>query len=147
MITTGEIKSVAGTPFDFRKPTPIGAHIDDIPGNPGGYDHNMVVNRRGSKRTLVKFATILEKSVSGRLMEVSTTQPGVQFYTGNFLDGTLTGKNGVVYNKQFGFCLEAQDFPDAINHSNFPSCVLRPGQTYKQPRFISSQRGNECVTR
>lgn len=131
MIPTGEIKSVAGTPFDFRKPTAIGAHIDEIPGNPGGYDHNMVVNRKGTGRTLVKFATIFDPA-TGRVMEMQTTQPGVQFYTGNFLDGSLTGKGGVVYNKNFGFCLEAQDFPDAINHANFPSSVLRPGETYKQ---------------
>jgi aldose 1-epimerase len=131
MIPTGEVKSVAGTPFDFRKPTPIGQRIDDVGGNPGGYDHNIVVRRRSPNRTLVKFATVFDP-VSGRLMEVSTTQPGVQFYTGNFLDGSLTGKRGVVYNKRFGFCLEAQDFPNAVNEPKFPSSVLRPGETYRQ---------------
>jgi aldose 1-epimerase len=131
MIPTGEIKAVAGTPFDFRKPTAIGARIDDIPGNPGGYDHNMVVNRKNGGRALTHFATIYEPT-TGRVMDVSTTEPGVQFYTGNFLDGSLTGKNGVVYNKNTGFCLEAQDYPDAINHPNFPSPILRPGQTYTQ---------------
>lgn len=131
LIPTGEIKSVAGTPFDFRKPTAIGTHIDDTTGNPHGYDHNMVVKRSGKAKTLVKFATIYEPA-TGRVLEMSTTEPGVQFYTGNFLDGSLTGKRGVVYNRHFAFCLEAQDFPDAINHPNFPSPVLRPGQTYHQ---------------
>jgi aldose 1-epimerase len=131
MIPTGEIKSVAGTPFDFRKPTAIGARIDDIPGNPGGYDHNMVVNHKNGAHSLAHFATVYEPT-TGRVMDMWTTEPGVQFYTGNFLDGSLTGKNGVVYNKNFAFCLEAQDFPDAINHPNFPSPILRPGQTYSQ---------------
>lgn len=131
MIPTGEIKSVAGTPFDFRKPTAIGARIDDISGNPGGYDHNMVVNHKNGAHSLAHFATVYEPT-TGRVMDMWTTEPGVQFYTGNFLDGSLTGKNGVVYNKNFAFCLEAQDFPDAINHPNFPSPILRPGQTYSQ---------------
>jgi aldose 1-epimerase len=131
MIPTGEIKSVTGTPFDFHKPTTIGARIDDIPGNPGGYDHNYIVNRKPAGKSLAHFATIYEPT-TGRVMDVSTTEPGVQFYTGNFLDGTLTGKHGVVYNKNFGFCMEAQDYPDAINHPNFPSPILRPGQTYTQ---------------
>jgi aldose 1-epimerase len=130
-IPTGEIRSVAGTPFDFRKPTAIGARIDDIPGNPGGYDHNMVVNRKGGGHSLVHFATVYDPA-TGRVMDMSTTEPGVQFYTANFLDGSLTGKHGVVYNKNFALCLEAQDYPDAINHPNFPSPILRPGQTYTQ---------------
>lgn len=131
MIPNGEIKTVTGTPFDFHGSAAIGARIDDIPGNPGGYDHNMIVNRKSAGKSLTHFATIYEP-VTGRVMDVSTTEPGVQFYTGNFLDGSLTGKNGVVYNKNFAFCLEAQDFPDAINHPNFPSPILRPGQTYTQ---------------
>jgi len=129
VIPTGEIKSVAGTPFDFRKPTAIGAHIDDVPGTPGGYDHNLVVRRTSKSPAMVKFATVYEPS-TGRVLEASTTFPGFQFYTANFLDGSLTGKGGVVYNKQYGFCLEAGGFPDAPNHPNFPSVILHPGEKY-----------------
>ncbi len=130
VIPTGEIKSVAGTPFDFHKPTRIGAHIDDISGTPGGYDHNLVIRRSGKTTGPAKFASIYEPA-TGRVLEAFTTYPGFQFYTANFLDGSLTGKRGLVYNKQMGFCLEAGGFPDAINHPNFPSTVLRPGQTYR----------------
>jgi aldose 1-epimerase len=131
LIPTGEIASVDGTPFDFREPTAIGARLKEVGGNPVGYDHNIVVRRPDATRTLVEFATILEPT-TGRVMEVSTTQPGVQFYTGNFLDGSLTGKGGEAYEMHAGFCLEAQDFPNAINEPSFPSCVLRPGESYRQ---------------
>jgi aldose 1-epimerase len=130
LIPTGEIRSVAGTPFDFRKLTPIGARIDaddeQIKYGPG-YDHNFVLNRKGEGLSLA--ARVVEPT-TGRVMEVSTTEPGVQFYTGNFLDGTLAGKGGHVYKRRFGFCLETQHFPDSPNKPSFPSTILRPGKTY-----------------
>jgi aldose 1-epimerase len=130
LIPTGEIKSVAGTPFDFRKPTPIGARIDaedeQIKYGPG-YDHNFALNRKGDGLSLA--ARVVEPT-TGRVMEVHTTEPGVQFYTGNFLDGTLAGKGGHVYKWRFGFCLETQHFPDSPNKPSFPSTILRPGKTY-----------------
>jgi aldose 1-epimerase len=129
LIPTGEIKPVKGTPLDFTTPTPIGARIAQMKGNPGGYDHNFVL--RGAGKSLALAARVYEPK-TGRVMEMYTTEPGVQFYTGNFLDGTLKGKGGVVYQKHHGFCLEAQHFPDAVNHANFPSIILRPGQTYTQ---------------
>ena len=127
MIPTGEIRSVKGTPLDFTQPVAIGAHIAEIPGNPGGYDHNFVVSPEPGRLKLA--ASVFDPS-SGRQMEVWTTEPGVQFYTGNFLDGTNTGKRGVVYTKHFGFCLETQHFPDSVNHPAFPSTILRPGSVY-----------------
>jgi aldose 1-epimerase len=128
LIPTGELKHVDGTPLDFRAPHRIGARIAQIPGEPGGYDHNYVINRKG--RGLTRTAQVYEPK-TGRVMEVYTTEPGVQLYTGNFLDGSLTGKGGVVYHKQTGFCLETQHFPDSINQPKFPSIVLRPGQTFR----------------
>ncbi|HEX2973314.1 MAG TPA: aldose epimerase family protein [Tepidisphaeraceae bacterium] len=125
LIPTGQIAPVKGTPMDFTTPTPIGQRIAQVP---GGYDHNYCL--RGPAGTLALAARVLEKT-TGRVMEVSTTHPGVQFYTGNFLDGTLKG-NGGVYRKHFGFCLETQHYPDAVHHPNFPSILLRPGQTYTQ---------------
>jgi len=135
MIPTGEIAPVAGTPMDFTQPTAIGARINMLPGNPanndpGGYDHNYVL-RVGVGASLRLIARAYSPQ-SGRVMEIETTEPGVQFYTGNFLDGTLTGKNGAIYEQRNAFCLEAQHFPDSINQPNFPDTVLRPGQTYRQ---------------
>jgi aldose 1-epimerase len=127
LIPTGEIRPVKGTPLDFTQPVAIGAHIAEIPGTPGGYDHNFVVNGEAGKRRLA--ARVYDPS-SGRQMEVLTTEPAVQFYTGNFLDGTNTGKHGVVYEKHSGFCLETQHFPDSVNHPAFPSTILRPGSVY-----------------
>ncbi|HKH20801.1 MAG TPA: aldose epimerase family protein, partial [Gammaproteobacteria bacterium] len=132
LIPTGELSSVEGTPMDFTKPTAIGARINQndeqlIYGL--GYDHNWVLNNSGGKLALA--AKIFEP-ISGRVMKVYTTQPGIQFYSGNFLDGSITGKNGEIYYKHFGFCLETQHFPDSPNHSNFPSTSLNPGQRYKQ---------------
>jgi aldose 1-epimerase len=130
LIPTGELAPVEGTPFDFRKPTAIGARIDaDHPQikHGGGYDHNFVLNRSGSGLALA--ARVIEPS-TGRVMEVLTTEPGVQFYTGNFLDGTITGKRGRVYKKRYGFCLETQHYPDSPNKPDFPSTVLRPGAEY-----------------
>jgi aldose 1-epimerase len=129
LIPTGELKSVLNTPFDFRKPTAIGARIDDVPGSAGGYDHNLVVHKGAGG--VNRFARVVEPS-AGRVMEASTTEPGFQFYTGNFLDGSLTGKRGVIYHKHAGFCLEAQHFPDSVNHPSFPSVILQPGQVYRQ---------------
>jgi aldose 1-epimerase len=128
LIPTGELKAVEGTPMDFRKWTAIGAHIKEVGGNPVGYDHNFVVNGGGGKLALV--ASVYDPK-SGRAMEVSSTEPGVQFYSGNFLDGTLTGKKGVAYKQYWGLALETQHFPDSVNHANFPSYVLKAGDTYK----------------
>jgi aldose 1-epimerase len=130
-IPTGAITPVAGTPFDFRKPTPIGSRIDaaDDQLKIGlGYDHNFVLNRKGAG--LFVAATLFDPK-SGRTLEVSTTEPGIQFYSGNKLDGTITGKGGAVYSKRSGLCLETQHFPDSPNHANFPSTILRPGQKYE----------------
>ena len=130
LIPTGELAPVAGTPFDFRKPTAIGARINASHpqiNNGQGYDHNWVLNRHG--RTLQLAARVTEPS-SGRTMEVATTEPGMQFYAGNFLDGTLTGKGGSKYGRRSGFCLETQHYPDTPNQPDFPSTLLRPGSTY-----------------
>jgi aldose 1-epimerase len=130
LIPTGVIASVAGTPFDFRSATAIGARIDAQDHqikNGGGYDHNFVLNR--AEQQLKHFAHVVEPT-TGRTLDVSTTEPGVQFYTGNFLDGSNVGKGGIPYKKRFGFCLETQHFPDSPNHPNFPSTILRPGATY-----------------
>ena len=128
LIPTGEIRPVKGTPLDFTKPKPIGAHFDQLAGDPRGYDHNFVLGNSGGKPRLA--ARVCEPK-TGRVMEVHTNEPGVQFYTANFLDGTLTGKNGVVYRRHSGFCLETQHFPDAVNQPAFPSIIVRPGQTFR----------------
>lgn len=132
LIPTGELASVQGTPFDFRKPTAIGARIDQ-PSEQikfgRGYDHNWVLNRQPGD-TLQRAARVIEPR-SGRTLDVSTTEPGVQFYTGNFLDGTVTGKGGAIYRHRGGFCLETQHFPDSPNKPQFPSTILEPGGTYR----------------
>lgn len=131
LIPTGKLLDVKGTPFDFTKPTAIGARIDDAKDQQlaygGGYDHNHVLD--GDFGTLRPVAQITEPK-SKRIMIVRTTEPGVQFYTGNFLDGTLTGKGGKVYPKRGAFCMETQHFPDSPNHANFPSVVIKKGDTY-----------------
>jgi aldose 1-epimerase len=129
LIPTGEIKPVKGTSLDFTRPTPIGKRIDQLKMEPKGYDHNFVLRGGGNK--LARAARVREPH-TGRVMEMYTTEPGVQFYTGNFLDGSLKGKGGVVYKKHQGFCLEAQHFPDSVHHSHFPSVILEPGKTYRQ---------------
>lgn len=132
LIPTGELAPVEGTPFDFRKPTPIGERADaDHPQikHGGGYDHNFVLNG-GQTATPRRIATV-ESPQTGIVMDVSTTEPGVQFYGGNFLDGSQKGKSGNAYEKRSAFCLETQHFPDSPNQPGFPSTVLRPGQTYK----------------
>jgi aldose 1-epimerase len=129
LIPTGKLMPVKGTAFDLRKPTVVAKGIDSdheqmVFG--GGYDHNWVLRGRG----LRKVAAVHEPK-TGRYMEVMTTEPGIQFYSGNFLDGTLTGHGGATYVKRFGFCLETQHYPDSPNHANFPSTLLRPGKTYR----------------
>jgi len=131
LIPTGELRPVEGTPFDFRRPTPIGARIqqdDEQLKFGGGYDHNWVVN--GPLGTLRPAAEVYEPG-TGRVMEVLTTEPGIQFYCGNFLDGSNIGKGGKPYAHRTGFCLETQHFPDSPNKPQFPSTILRPGQTYR----------------
>ena len=131
LIPTGELKPVAGTPFDFTKPTAIGGRIDqnDEQLKLGhGYDHNFVIDRTGSGMTL---CARVEESTTGRVMEVETTEPAVQFYTGNFLDGTLKAKGGHVYPFRAALCLETQHYPESPNHPSFPTTELKPGQTYK----------------
>ena len=128
LIPTGEIKSVRGTPLDFTKPMSVGARFDQTGLKPGGYDHNFVLNSGG--KGLALAARVYEPK-SGREMEVLTTEPGVQLYTANHLDGSIIGVGGAVYPRHGGFCLETQHFPDSINKPNFPSVVLRPGETFK----------------
>jgi aldose 1-epimerase len=132
LIPTGKLASVQGTPFDFRKPTAIGARINDNDEQlkfGKGYDHNFVLNHHGNGLMLAARVTEPE---SGRVLEVLTTQPGIQFYTGNFLDGSIHGKGGKVYGYRTALCLETQHFPDSPNHPEFPSTELKPGQTYHQ---------------
>ena len=131
LIPNGELRPVEGTPFDFRTPTAVGARInaDDEQikfGN--GYDHNWVVNKPLGKPGLLARVT---EPTTGRVMEVLSTEPGVQFYTGNFLDGSITGKGGWVYQRRSGLCFEPQHYPDSPNHPQFPSAELKPGQTYQ----------------
>lgn len=131
LIPTGKLVNVAGTPMDFRRPTRIGARIgavDDQLALGRGYDHNWVLNHPGKLRQ----AAELFDGRSGIVMHVLTDQPGLQFYSGNFLDGSIHGKHGVAYQQRSALCLEAQLFPDAPHHPHFPSATLRPGQTYRQ---------------
>jgi aldose 1-epimerase len=130
LIPTGVLAPVEGTPFDFRKAAPIGARIDrDHPQLKAGkgYDHNWVLNGTGATPRL---AARLTDPVSGRTMEITTTEPGIQFYAGNFLDGTIKGKGGHVYGHRSGLCLETQHFPDSPNKKNFPSSIVQPGKPY-----------------
>lgn len=124
LIPTGELKAVKGTAFDFTTPHRIGERIDSVP---GGYDHNFVLNRKGD--ALAKVAT-LSDTVSGRKLEVFTTEPGIQFYSGNFLDGSIKDSNGKPFNKHTGMCLETQHFPNSPNEPKFPSTILKPGEKY-----------------
>jgi aldose 1-epimerase len=131
LIPTGELRPVKGTPLDFTNSTKIGARIDDdyeqlVLGH--GYDHNFVIDRKADGMAL---AARVYEPTGGRVLEVSTNQPGVQFYTGNFLDGTVTGKQGHVYKRRYAFCLETQHFPDSPNHPEFPSTILKPGETFQ----------------
>jgi aldose 1-epimerase len=128
LITTGKIEPVAGTPFDFRAFKPISKDIAKAGGDPNGYDLNYVLSRK--TKDLSSAAWVREPK-SGRTLEVYTTEPGIQFYSGNFLDGTNIGKGDVTYKKHFGFCLETQHYPDSPNKSDWPTTILRPGQQYK----------------
>jgi aldose 1-epimerase len=130
LIPTGTLQDVGGTPMDFRSPTPIGKRIslvDEQLKRGGGYDHNWALHRTGGG---LERAAEARDPESGRTLEILTTEPGLQFYSGNFLDGTLTGKGNHVYGHRFGFCLETQHFPDSPHHPGFPSTVLRPGEEY-----------------
>jgi aldose 1-epimerase len=142
LIPTGTVETVVGTPFDFLEPTPIGARIDSAHpqiaiGN--GYDHNFVLERPDSGSSIsddgeladLSFAARVTEPGSGRVLEVATTEPGLQFYSGNFLDGKTLGKDGVAYGQRSGFCLESQHYPDSPNQPGFPSVILRPDQQYR----------------
>ena len=131
LIPTGELAPVKGTPFDFNKATPIGARISEINEQikfGGGYDHNWVIKDQPGK---LEVQAEVYEPMTGRVLEVISTEPGLQFYSGNFLDGTITGKGGQVYKFRNGFCMEPQHFPDSPNKAAFPSTILQPGQTYK----------------
>ena len=129
LIPTGKLQAVAGTPMDFRQPHAIGERIRQVPGAaPGGYDHNWVLADK--PRAAPELAATVYEPTTGRTMQVYTDQPGVQFYSGNFLKGNLKGKDGVAYPQHYGFCLETQHFPDSPNEPQFPSTVLRPGETF-----------------
>jgi aldose 1-epimerase len=131
LIPTGELRAVKGTPLDFSTPTRVGARIDENYDQltlAGGYDHNFIINHK-NQGDLTPAARVSEPT-TGRILEVSTTEPAVHFYAGNFLDGAVTGKHGHVYQRRSGFCLETQHYPDSPNHSDFPSIILRPGETY-----------------
>jgi len=146
LIPTGELAPVAGTPFDFRTSTAIGARIaqhDVQLQNGKGYDHNWVLNRAGAAEGALVLAARVTEPTTGRTLDVFTTEPGIQFYSGNFLDGTIMGKDGRVYQHRYGFCLETQHYPDSPNHPNFPSTILRPGREYRSTtvfRFGVSER-------
>jgi aldose 1-epimerase len=129
LIPTGEIAPVKGTAIDFTSPKPIGQDIKAMGGDPVGYDHNLVL--RSQDGSFAKAAEVFEPE-SGRRLEVWTTEPGVQFYSGNFLDGSIKGKNGAVYQEHNAFCLETQHYPDSINHPKFPSSLLQPHDVYRQ---------------
>jgi len=145
LIPTGEMASVKGTPMDFTQPVAIGKRINDDFKQlryGRGYDHNWVLNKQGKELSL---AAEVYEPATGRIMQVFTTEPGLQFYSGNFLDGSDTGKNGVVYHYRSAFCLEAQHFPDSPNHPGFPSTVLKPGEEYRQTTIyrFSSDNGKD----
>jgi aldose 1-epimerase len=137
LIPTGKLKSVSETPFDFKTPTAIGSRIDKKDQQlrfGGGYDHCWVLNTKGD---ISKVAATVHDPSTGRVMSVYTTEPGLQFYSGNFLDGSITGKYNVVYKHRYGFCLETEHFPDSPNQKDFPSVVLNPGQEYRTQTVYS----------
>jgi aldose 1-epimerase len=145
LIPTGEIRAVEGTPFDFTEATPIGERIEQDNEQlavGGGYDHNFVLDRDNAASDELVLAAKVWEPQSGRLVEVSTTEPGIQFYSGNFLDGSLTGKQGQAYEQRSGFALETQHYPDSPNQEAFPSTILAPGETYRSRtvyRFATQQ--------
>lgn len=127
-IPTGEVRAVDGTPFDLRRPVLLGPQLKKVPGP--GFDHNFCLSSGGALWAERHAARVCH-AASGRVLEVSTSQPGVQFYTANFLDGSITGKDGTRYGKHSSFCLETQNWPDAVNQASFPDCLLRPGEQYR----------------
>jgi aldose 1-epimerase len=132
LIPTGELRSVDASPFDFRTPTAVSERIDEAHEQlqlAGGYDHNWVLNGYRPGENALHLAAKVFDPASGRTLTVTTTEPGVQFYSGNFLAGKFTGKSGAAYGKHFGFCLETQHFPDSPNHAEFPTTLLKPGET------------------
>lgn len=131
-IPTGEIRPVKGTPFDFTKPTTVGARFAKLGGKPQGYDHNYVLRGDATNSGAPAFAARLTEPKSGRVLELFTTTPGVQLYTGNWLNDSLIGKRGAVLAQHTGLCLETQHFPNAVNIPHFPNTILRPGETYRQ---------------
>lgn len=138
LIPTGELKSVRGTPMDFTRPEKIGARIDEVPGEPKGYDHCFVLNQKSPGE--LTMAARVEDPASGRVMEIYTTEPAIQLYTGNFLDGSLKSR-GADYKQHHAFCLETEHYPDSINQPKFPSTLLKPGETYRQTtvhKFLTS---------
>jgi aldose 1-epimerase len=140
LIPTGELRKVQGTPMDFREPYEIGARIAQVT---GGYDHNYVLVKNVGELTL---AATLSDPLSGREVSIQTTQPGVQFYSGNFLDGSITGKGGIVYKQHYGMCLETQHFPDSPNQASFPNTILQPGDRFKEVtvyKFGVTNKGKE----
>ena len=128
LIPTGKIEPVKGTPFDFTSPTPIGKHIKEIKADPQGFDLNYVLDGDAGK---LRPCAMVEDPKSGRYLRVMTTEPGVQFYSGNFLNDTIRGKSGSTYPRRAAFCLETQHFPDSPNKPNFPSTILKPGSQFK----------------
>ncbi len=143
LIPTGEFADVAGTMMDFSEPHLIGSRIDQVRGEEfaGGYDHCYILNP-SENEGIPSFAARLKDPGSGRVMEMYTTEPGVQFYTGNFLDGSLQRSDGTAFGKYAGLCLEAQHFPDSVNKAHFPSMILKPGETYRQTtiyRFFTTR--------
>jgi aldose 1-epimerase len=131
LIPTGEIRNIIGTPLDFKKSTPVGRRIDEeneLLKIGIGYDFNYIIN---NKNKTLRFAANAYEPDSGRFMEVFTTEPAVHFYTGNFLDGTITGRKGIVYNHRAGLCFETQHYPDSLNNAHFPSINLKPGEEYR----------------
>ena len=129
LIVNGEIAPIAGTPLDFTVSKTIGRDINQMA---DGYDHNFCLRGQVGE---MKLAAVVSDPVSGRVMEISTTEPGIVMYTGNFLDGSVKGKGGKAYHKHTALCLETQHYPDSINQQNFPSTVLRPGETYRHTFF------------
>lgn len=129
LIPTGTLQTVAGTPMNFRQPHPIGERIKQVPGAaPGGYDHNWVLADK--MQSNVALAATVYEPTSGRTMQVYTDQPGLQFYSGNFLEGNIVGSGGVTYGQHYGLALETQHFPDSPSKPNFPSTVLQPSETF-----------------
>jgi aldose 1-epimerase len=138
LIPTGELRDVSGTPFDFRRPTAIGERINETDEQlklGRGYDHNWVLDRR-TGFSGIELAAVARDPKSGRMLEVLTTEPGMQFYTGNFLDGTAHGKGGKVYERRYAFCLETQHFPDSPNHAGFPSTTLFPSKPFHSTTIL-----------